>query len=286
MGTAPRKGFNPARKVGSNPANGGLTGYKLASGYATALAVGDPVQLTTDGTVIQAANNVGNLGIIAGINYTDSAGNIKIDKYWPASTTATNLEVLVADDPLATYHVLADGPIPEAVVYPGLMFAMNLTAPDANTGRSQMTVNTIPFITGDVDMSGYATLVGSGVSSNADAFTIMTTNPATTATTITIATATTLAQFLAALNAVSGIAAVLNATTGFLEITSTDGYLITTASTVGTPIADYFVATSHTAAGTKAVAIASAMVKVVSIPDRANKQMEVVLTLPSILADS
>ncbi len=287
MGTAPRKGFNFARKVGSASVAGGLNAYKIATGYATALAVGDPVRLTNDGTIIRATNAAGNLGVIAGIKYINSNGEVKITNYWPASTAATGIEVLVQDDPLVTYHVTADGPIPEAVVFPGTMFAMNLTAPDAKTGRSQMTVNTIPTIVGDVDLSAVTTLVGTVTGmADGDAFTIKTTNPANSAVTINIATATTKAQLLAALNAVPGIYAYVASGTGFLTIQSTDGYLITTASTSGAPVADLFADAAHTAAGTKVVAITSAMVKVVSVPDRDNKVMEVVMTAPGILADS
>ena len=289
MGTAPRKGFNKARKVGSAPDGMGLTPYAIATGYATALGVGDPVQLTSDGTIIQAANNVGNLGVFQGVTYTDSAGDVHITKYWPASQAATNIEALVSDDPLATYHVKADGPIPAAVVYPGLMYAMNLTAPSSSTGRSQMTVDSIPTITGDVDISAMADLVdGAGVSglAGSDAFTIKTTNPDNSNTTITITDPMTPAALVALIEAVPGITCEIEAGTGFLKIQSTDGYLITTASTVGTPITDLFAVTSHTAAGTKAVAIANSMVKVVSVPDRDNYVLEVALTLPGILADS
>lgn len=287
MGTAPRLGFNLARKVGSAPHAGGLTEYKIASGYGTALAAGDPVQLTTDGTIIQAANNVGNLGVLHSVRYTTTDGIIHDTCYWPASTTATDITALVMDDPLITYLVKADGPIPEATCFPGAMYAMNLTAPDAATRRSQMTVNTIPTITGDVDLSSVTTIVGTvSGSSNGDAFTIKTTKPGATATTITISTGTTVTQLLAALNAVTGISASLASGTGFLQIQSTDGYYITTAETVGNPITDLFAVTSHTAAGTKQVAIASSMVKVVSVPDRDNQVMEVALTLPGILADS
>jgi hypothetical protein len=287
MGTAPRLGFNLARKVGGAPHAGATNEYAITSTYGTALAIGDPVQLTTDGSIIRGANDVGNLGVFAGVTYTDSSGEIKITGYWPASTVSTDAKALVIDDPLMTFHVKADGPIPLATCYPGAMYAMNLTAPDASTRRSQMTVNTIPTIVGDVDLSAVITLVGTVAGmADTDAFTIQTTNPANSATTITIATATTKVQFLAALNAVTGISATVAAGTGFLTIQTTDGYFITTASTVGAPIADLFVATSHTAAGTKQVAIAASMVKVVSIPDRDNKVMEVILTLPSVLADS
>lgn len=287
MGTAPRLGFSLGRKVGGAPHAGATNEYAITSAYGTALGAGDPVQLTSDGSIVQAANNVGNLGIFQGVTYTDSTGVYHQTAYWPASTVATDAVALVIDDPLMTFMVKADGPIPLATCYPGALYAMNLTAPNASTRRSQMTVDTIPTITGDVDLSAVTTIVGTvSGSADTDAFTIKTTAPGAVATTITIATATTMTQFLAALNAVPNILASVAAGTGFLTIQATDGYFITTASTVGAPIADFFVATSHTAAGTKQVAIASSMVKVVSIPDRDNKVMEVILTLPAVLADS
>lgn len=286
MATAPRKGFNLAKSIGSAGTNGGLNAYKIASGYATALGVGDPVKLTTDGTVIKATNAAGNLGVIRGIQYTDSQGDIKITKYWPASTTATEIEVLVEDNPLSTFHIQADGAIPEAVCFPGVMYAMNLSAADAATGRSTDTANSIPTVVGDVDIAASTDLPTdvAGITAN-DAFTIQTTNPDNSAVTIVLLAAEGTAELLVKLNAVDGILADTDGS-GFLRIATTDGYLITTVETVGNVITDLFAVAAHTAAGTKVVAIASSMVKVVNVPDRDNKVMEVILTLTDILADS
>lgn len=283
MGTAPKLGFNMARMVGSAACNGGMNEYTIATGYGTALAAGDPVQFSA-GTLVQNANDAGAVGVLQSIRYTDASGVIHDGAYWPASTTATNITALVLDNPLQTYHVKADGPVP--LVVPGQLYAMNLTAPSAALQRSQMTMNSIPTITGDVDLSAVTTIVGTvSGSANTDAFTIKTT-AGEAATTITIATSTTMTQFLAALNAVPNISASVAAGTGFLQIQSTNGYLITTVETVGNPITDFFAVTAHTAAGTKVTAQAASMVKVVSVPDPANYVVEVVLTLPQILADS
>ena len=284
MATAPREGFNLARSVGSGPMNGGLTEYNIASAYGTALGVGDLVKLTS-GNVVVGANSAGNLGVLQGVQYTDSQGNIHITKYWPASTVAADAKALVMDHPLNTYHVKADGAIPPAVFYPGLMFALNLSAPDADTGRSTMTVDTIPTITGDVDIRN-ATDMGTDIAGvdDGDAFTIKTT-AGEAATTITIGATETTASFLAQLNAVPNIEASVNGS-GYLVIQSTNGYPITTVETVGNVITDLFAVASHTAAGGKSVSIASSAVKLIKVVDEDNQVMEVALTLPAILADS
>ncbi len=278
-------GFTPARKLGSGPDNKGVSPYKIASGYATALGVGDLVKLTTDGTLIKGANSAGNLGVLQSVEYTDSSGNIHIDKYWPASTTATAINCLVQDDPTATFLIKFDGPVPDAICFPGSLWALNLTAPTAATGRSNQTVDSIPTITGDVDITGQ-TDMGANLSGvdDADAFTIKTT-AGEAATTITIGTTETTATFLAQLNAVPNISATTNAS-GYLVIQSTNGYPITTVETVGNVITDMFAVAAHTAAGGKTVAISSSAVKVVKVVDPDNYVVEVAMTLPGYLADS
>ncbi len=284
MGTAPRKGFNLSRSVGSGTNSAGLTEYDVASSYGTALGAGDPMKIHTDGTLIKATNGADAIGIFEQVKYTNAQGEIKIDNYLPASTVSSDIKVLISDNPTNTYSVLADGTLAQAKV--GDIYAMNLSAADANTGRSTDTVNNIPIITGDVDMSGYTTPVGDGVSTNLDAFTLETTDPDNAAVTVEILTATTMTQLLAAMNAITGISAELDGTTGFLEISTTDGYLINMVDTVGTFITDYFVTASpFTAAGTKVVAANAGLVKVIKITDAANKQLEVVTVNHSLRDD-
>lgn len=90
-----------------------LSEYSIASGYNAALGKGDPVELTGTGTNIQkaAAQNVDNLGVFAGVRYTDSLGNPIFTEYWTANTAtkgAVDAVALVWDDPNIVYRIQCD----------------------------------------------------------------------------------------------------------------------------------------------------------------------------------
>lgn len=139
MATGTKKGLNPARKVGSAPDNKGLTTYKIASGYATALGQGDPVSLVS-GVLIRGANSaVESIGVFQGVKYVNSTGDYVFSNYWPASTVATEIEALVMDDPNATFHAVADAAVTSVV--PGEIYALNISNADAFTKQSTMTVD-------------------------------------------------------------------------------------------------------------------------------------------------
>lgn len=275
MATAPRKGANPARKKGSAPDNGGLSEYNIASGYATALAAGDIVQTTTDGTIIRAENNASSLGSLHGVEYVDADGNIRITKYWPASQTSTATpKALVLDDPDATFHMLADGPV--TIVLPGDIYAVNLTAPDQSTGRSTQTVAVTTSVTGSEDLSATAD-IGADITNvdDGDAFTIKS-SVANDLVTITIGATETGASLVAQLNNVEGISAELVSGSGFLKVTATDGGDIVLADGAGTPLAD---SNLLDAAGTytSVVAANAGLVKVMKVVDADTRQLEVIL---------
>lgn len=279
MPTGVKKGLNPSRKVGSAPDSRGLTEYSIASGYAVSLAIGDPVKLTTDGTLIRATNGADAIGVFAGVTYTNSSGEIKIDRYWPASTTATDIKALVVDDPFVTFDVKGDGPIP--LVQPGDIFALNLTDPTASTKSSNITAKVMAEVTGNVALPTSGAMVGSvSGMADGDTFTIKTSN-ADSATTISIATATTTAQMLAALNAVSGILATVTAD-NYINIVATNGYDLVLAAGTGAPLTDMgLTAATHS----EVVAANAGLVKVVKVKDAANYQMEVVLVNHSLRDD-
>lgn len=283
---AARKGLVPSRTVGSGPDNKGFSTYTIASGYATALGMGDPVKLHTDGTIILATNGADALGVFMGVTYTDSNGDVKITGRWPASATSdSTIYARVMDNPNATFTVVGDGPIP--LVQPGDIFALTIGTPSTQTNRSNAVAKVMPEITGDVDISEMTDLVdAAGVTGLAgtDAFTIKTTAPGAAATTITITDPMTPAALLALLNAVDNIEATLSAG-GFLNIVATDGYDLTLADTVGTPVADLFVATSFTDES-EVVASSAGLVKVINVIDRDNKVMEVVLVKHLLRDDS
>ena len=104
-------GFKPAYHK-----NGGVVRaneYEIASGYGTALYKGDPVALTTDGSIIVAApgSNTRNVGVFQGVKYTKTTGEIVYAKSWPASQTiksGTKALALVFDDPNIVFMVESD----------------------------------------------------------------------------------------------------------------------------------------------------------------------------------
>lgn len=92
-------GFTPIGHAGGGTP-GRLNEYGIASGYNTSIFFGDLVNLVTGGTIeVSVATTAGNIGVFQGVSYVDSAGEQKFSKYWPASTTATKIKALVADDP-------------------------------------------------------------------------------------------------------------------------------------------------------------------------------------------
>ena len=96
-------GFRLIRKHGGG--NDEMNPYRIASGYATAIGMGDPVQLVGDGTIALAeAGNVDNIGIFMGVEYTNSDGQRVWSEKWPASTTATDIIASVIDDPMQKFQ--------------------------------------------------------------------------------------------------------------------------------------------------------------------------------------
>lgn len=285
MATAPRTGLNPARKVGSGPDNKGLTTYTIASGYATALGIGDPVKLSS-GTIIKATNGADAIGVFMGCDYFDDTNKlIKYSGYWPASQTSTQtIYAKVLDDPFATFHVKADGVVTQVV--PGNLYAANLTAAaDAATMRSQLTAKVIATVTGSLDASGQ-TDMGANLTGidDADAFTLKS-SVANVASTITIGTTETTASFVAQLEAVAGITASIASGTGFITITAEDGGSIVLTDGSGTPLADAPTLLTTAGTTTATAAAGSALLKVVKVVDVDNHVLEVVLSRHSMRDD-
>ena len=87
--------------------------YPIASAYPTAIYTGDPVLMTTDGTIIIAIGTAGTpsttiLGVFGGVRYTDAAGVSFLRPYCPAGTVATNIEAIVYDDPQIIFQIQSD----------------------------------------------------------------------------------------------------------------------------------------------------------------------------------
>jgi len=88
--------------------------YVIASGYAVNIFSGDPVKLvdagtvqlgTSDGTRGGTVAGILLLGIFAGVQYRDSNAKPVVSNYWPASTTGTEIQCYVYDDPETLFDV-------------------------------------------------------------------------------------------------------------------------------------------------------------------------------------
>jgi|TARA_Y100000034_G_scaffold136836_1_gene216217 hypothetical protein len=97
------RGFWPVKHL-----TGGLiraNKHTIATGFATNIFKGDVVKLVAAGGIEDADAGDRVLGIFNGVEYTDASGNVVFKKYWPASTTATNIKAYVYDDPNIVFAV-------------------------------------------------------------------------------------------------------------------------------------------------------------------------------------
>ena len=104
---APR-GFWPLRHL-SGGSMARTSPYTIASTYGTNIFRGDVVKLVAGGCIELAAAGDRFLGVFDGVQYTASDGSMKYAKYWPASTTATNITAAVYDDPQMLFGVQSAG---------------------------------------------------------------------------------------------------------------------------------------------------------------------------------
>ena len=115
--------------------------YTIATGYATNLFRGDPVEGLADGSIQQAAaENVDNLGVFKGCEYVDANGNQVYRSYWPASTTATNIVAHVYDDPNIVFAVQSDATGVAAADVHNLA-DWEIVAGDTKTGQSAVNLD-------------------------------------------------------------------------------------------------------------------------------------------------
>lgn len=128
-----KAGLTPVRHMTGGEIR--MNEYSIASGYATDIFTGDVVEMTGTGRNVAkaAAENVDNIGVFCGCRYVNAQGEQVFSRYWPASTTATNIVAMVVDDPNVVFEVqcdsLAEGDI-------GALADWNVGTGNAKTGRS------------------------------------------------------------------------------------------------------------------------------------------------------
>lgn len=83
--------------------------YTIADGYNTAIYKGDLVKSTgTGNNIAVCAAGDRSIGVFQGVQYTNSAGDIKFAPYWPASAalaTGTTAKAMVIDNPRALFSI-------------------------------------------------------------------------------------------------------------------------------------------------------------------------------------
>lgn len=108
-------GLRPVKHLSGGVISPNKLGYTIASGYGTDLFMGDPVDVSgtsvngKPGIVRATAGDTNKiLGVFAGCSYVNASGQPVWSQYWPASTTATNIEAFVYDDPNILFEIQAD----------------------------------------------------------------------------------------------------------------------------------------------------------------------------------
>jgi hypothetical protein len=96
-------GFKALRHVGGKT---NLSGYPIASGYASNIFNGDVVNLTAGNvTVASATGSAQKTGTFLGCMYVLPTNEQKFSPYWPTGTVATEISAIISGDKDTTYKV-------------------------------------------------------------------------------------------------------------------------------------------------------------------------------------
>lgn len=131
-----------AEPIGTLSASGSFSGkvrhYKIASGYATAIYMGDFLAPVNDGTVAKdtGTTTMTPIGIFLGCSYTDpNTSQITFSQRWPASTVASDATAYVLDDPYVLFKMQADDTLAQTALFNNA--AVVQTAGSATFGKSR-----------------------------------------------------------------------------------------------------------------------------------------------------
>jgi hypothetical protein len=100
-------GLQPINLIGGQVFAGQTRQRRIASGYDTSIFYGDPVKLTTTGTIVNTTETstapaTGFAGVFLGCSYVNAQGQVIFAQYFPANTTAptgTFITAYIGDDP-------------------------------------------------------------------------------------------------------------------------------------------------------------------------------------------
>ncbi len=113
--------------------------HRILSTYNTSIFSGDFVKRVTDGTIEQAAATDRILGVFAGCEFVDAAGNQQYSPYWPANQVATQIKANVISDPTVLWQIQSAGSTVEADI--GELTDIVVGTGSTTSGRSAMEAN-------------------------------------------------------------------------------------------------------------------------------------------------
>ena len=140
-------GLRPINAIGGRPFAGSTRQLPITTGYNTAIANGDIVQVAANGTITKvtevgtnaAAFPAGTVGIFLGCSYTDSVRGFTQNNQWPAGQVAADAQAYICDDPNALFQIQADAAVAQTLMHSN--FAVNQTAPDTANGNSRISLD-------------------------------------------------------------------------------------------------------------------------------------------------
>ena len=134
-------GLRSNGKLGSNVNSEGVTEYSIASGASGNIFSGDPVKMTSDGTILVAAAGDELLGVFRGCQFTNSSGEVVYSAYWPNGTVTSDAVAFVVDDPNTLFEVqsAATGSVTQTVI--GLNADIAYTAGSTVDGQSSVEIS-------------------------------------------------------------------------------------------------------------------------------------------------
>jgi hypothetical protein len=110
-------GAKPVNLIGGQVFSGSTRNYPIAYNYGTNIFYGDLVTLGTSGStagfVIPASTSTsltsgGTIGVFLGCSYTNPTTKQKLfSQYYPASTTAGDVQAIICDDPDTVFKMVA-----------------------------------------------------------------------------------------------------------------------------------------------------------------------------------
>jgi len=142
--------------------------YVITSGYGVNIFSGDPVKLTdngvvelgtSDGTRSGTSGGFNLLGIFAGVQYRDSNARPVVSNYWPASTTGTEIQCYVYDDPETLFDVQYNNPSAGTTVQTAVGeecdWVVASPGGSTSTGLSNTLLGVIEAGTGQFQITGF-----------------------------------------------------------------------------------------------------------------------------------